>query len=262
MRGIGFRTYMTGLTAAFLLICMFAAGCGVKEKEDVLGQAYQAVVEEHAKIFLPIDGDSAVYDGVLLSVGNYLNGEADRESTLKDVDGAVKQLQDAEEGLEKYELPTGMAALLEECGILPEEFEMFGNSRGMQLETYIQDLESLREHLEHAEEFDFEYEEVKFWHDIYGKVQESNRGYYYYGSVNYWFAGWDAEQAAYVQKQVINKLESCLPENRSWETDREIAEQKANRYLDDIEESLRVISEHLAETKEALYEMKKKLLGE
>ncbi|MEY8428268.1 hypothetical protein AALA00_11250 [Lachnospiraceae bacterium 46-15] len=262
MRRTGFRNYVIGRITVFVLMCMFAAGCDAKEKEEALGQAYQAVVEEHAKIFLPIDGDSAEYDGVILSVGRYLNQEADRESTLKEVDGAVKQFQKAEEHLEKYELPSEMPALLEECGIIPEEFEMFGNSRGSQLETYIQDLKSLREHLEHAEEFDFEYEEVKFWHDIYGKVQESNKGYYYYGSVNYWFAGWDAEQAAYVQEHVIDKLESCLPENRSWETEREIVEQKANRYLDDIEESLGVISEHLAEKKESLYEMKKKLLEE
>ncbi len=261
MRARRFESYIAKRGVLFVLVCMFAAGCSMKEKENVSEKAYQAVVEEHAKIFLPIDGDGAVYDGVILAVGRYLNQETDRESTLKEVDKAVKWLEESEEQLEEYELPAGMPAFLEECGILPEEFEMFGNSRGSQLETYIQDLKSLREHLEYAEEFDFEYEEVEFWHDIYGNVQESNRGYYYYGSVNYWFAGWDVEQAAYVQEKIVDKLESYLPENRSWETDREIVEQKTNRYLDDIEESLGVISGHLAEKKELLYEMKK-LLGE
>lgn len=245
---------------------MKTEAAGSAERTESMGDAkhsqsgeqtadYRTIVEEYASIFLPIDEDKYLYDCAIGTVGKYISGEENQENALKAVDDVVQELSDRKDKIENYTASTEMTKLMTAYGILPEEFEAFGNSRKANLTSDMIDLQALCEHLKNAEEFDFEHEEVVFWHDLNKAIQDSERGYYYYGCVNYWFSDWDEESVAYVQEHVVNQLKSCLPDTYAWETDKEVIEQKAMRYLDSVEEYLKLAVEHEGETKEDLYKM-------
>ena len=84
--------------------------------------------------------------------------------------------------------------------------------------------------------------------------QTCEKGFYYY-SINYWFAGWEGDQKAYVEEKVIKNLKSYGAENPVWEDSREAVEQKMNLYLDQMEELQYRLEEHIGRSQEELYQM-------
>jgi len=88
----------------------------------------------------------------------------------------------------------------------------------------------------------------------YEAYQKEIRAYQYTG-VNYWFASWGQEEAAYVKEQVLDQFTSFAAENYQWETSREAVEDKMNICLDHVEELLDDMVKFLGESTEQLYDM-------
>lgn len=219
----------------FLILCggVFAAmtGCSLEGKTS-----YESVVMEHARVFLPMDGDGQTYETALTTVGGYLAGEMECEEALKKTDKARCELQEAMDTIKTYEISAEMSELMEKYGIVPEEFEKFGNYRIGELQGYIGELDALCECLEYAESSDSDRQQLEFWHDRCRRIQENNHGYYYYMFINYWFAGWEEKKVDYVKEQILDRLECYLPEDYVWETNVDTIESKGSRYLDAMEE--------------------------
>lgn len=251
------------LLAVCLLVLENVPACSQKEEthseEKNMEETgdYQTIVDEHARLFLPMDQDGSVYDAALEKVGRYITGKIAQAEALEILQDTVETFRDEKEGLEAYTVSEEFGSLLMEYGILPEEFEAFGNSREPQLQSYLTDLESISGYLENADEYAYQYRSVVFWHDLCETLQDSHRGYYYYSGVNYWFAGWKDSQTAYVQEQVIDRLESYIPEGCTWETDREVIEQKTMHYLDLADDCVELAAEFEGQEREELYMMER-----
>lgn len=240
----------------FLILCgvMSAAviGCSPERKAS-----YESVVMEHARVFLPMDGDGKAYESALSAAGKYLAGEMEQEEAEKKADKARRELMEAYDTIKTYEITPEMSELMKKHGIVPEEFEVFGNYRAGELQGYIEDVNALCEYLEYAESSDSDYQQLEFWHDQCSTIQENNHGYYYYMFINYWFAGWEEKKVDYVKAQILDRLECYLPEDYAWENDRDTIESKGSRYLDAMDECRTEAALHMGEKKEQLYEMEK-----
>lgn len=251
------------LLAVCLLVLATVPGCSQKEEthpeektKEETGD-YRAIVDEHARLFLPMDQDGSVYDRALEKIGRYITGKITQSKALGVLQDTMETFREEQENLETYTVSEEFGSLLMEYDILPEEFEAFGNSRAPQLQSYLTDLESIYGYLENADEYAHQYRSVVFWHDLCETLQDSHRGYYYYSGVNYWFAGWEDSQVSYVQEQVIDRLESYIPQGCTWETDREVIEQKTMHYLDMADDCVELASEFEGQEREELYMMER-----
>ncbi|MCI9356486.1 MAG: hypothetical protein HFH59_02875 [Lachnospiraceae bacterium] len=240
----------------FLILCgvisAAATGCTPEGRPS-----YESVVMEHARVFLPMDGDGKLYEDALSAAGEYLAGEMEHKEALKKARQARRELQEAENTVKTYQVSEEMSELLEKYGIIPEEFEAFGNFRAGELQGYMEDVNTLCEYMEDAESSDSAYQQLEFWHDQYRTIQENNHGYYYYMFINYWFAGWKEKQVDYVKAQILDRLECYLPEDYDWETDKDTIEDKGSRYLDAMDECRADAAVHMREKQEQLQEMEK-----
>ena len=124
------------------------------------------------------------------------------------------------------------------------------------LSDYIESLKALRYYLEPESkaERDLLRDDLEFLYGFQRDSQTSEKGFYYY-SINYWFAGWDGDQKAYVEEKVIKNLKSYEAENPVWEDSRDAVEQKMNLYLDQMEELQYRLEEHIGRSQEDLYQM-------
>ena len=241
-----------------IVIC-FAAGiltgvCPVSAKES-----YQSIVEEYKKIFLTMDDVSYQYDCVLAAIGDYVEQKADYSDTTKTVENIIGSLKEEKDNLEDYTLDDEMSDLLEEYGILPEEFEAFGRSQEDEFTDAISDMEELSEYLEYAEDSMDDYDRLVEAYGQYKDIQDYMKGVNYYANFNYWFAEWDEEMTEYVQKEVTPEIKSCISEDFVWENDRDVVERKAMRYMDDLEDYIEVLAKNTGEERERKLELEQEL---
>ncbi|MCC8028201.1 MAG: hypothetical protein LIO75_00065 [Lachnospiraceae bacterium] len=227
--------------AAVLPACQGAA-------DDDCGE----IVQEYASLFLEMDGDGYLYSQALEAAGDYLSGDVSQAEALETMDTVMDEMEDRRDSVEEYTVSSEMSVLLEAYGIMPEEFESFANTRDSDLYSYLISLETVRGCLLYAEEFAFEYENLSYYYELDTGIHESERGYYYYGCLNYWFAEWEEEQVDLVREQVISQMKDYLPSSYTWETDPDVVEQKAMLYLDEVEAYKESLTEHLGEQKEDL----------
>ncbi|MCD7922162.1 MAG: hypothetical protein LUG27_06960 [Clostridiales bacterium] len=168
------------------------------------------------------------------------------------IEAAMEEMEDRRDSVGTYTVSSEMSALLEDYGIMPEEVESFGNTRDSDLYNYLLSLETVYGCFLYAEEFSFQYENLSYYYELDMGIHESERGYYYYGCLNYWFAEWEEEQVDLVREQVIDQLKDYLPETYTWETDPDVVEQKVMLYLDEVEAYLENMTERLGEQIESL----------
>ena len=226
-----------------------------QENGSELSEDFQAVVRDFSALFLSFDEDSYYFDQVLNEVQGYLEGEKNREETVDIVREALSWYQEEGEGLEEFTLDDGLADALFACKISAEEYKAFGNSRENELYNYSMNVSTLLEYLESAEELQESYEDLEFFYLVHRDEQDSMRGYYYYGCLNYWFVWADEEEKDYLHEQVISKIKACKPQNPVWYDDQEEVEEVVMGYLDEVEEINARMAKHIGEATEELYGM-------
>lgn len=238
-----------------ILASALLAGCG-KEADD--RENYRKIVDDYAVFTLEQDGDSAAYDKALEAVGIYLenDGGDSLENARSAVSDTIGRMEEDAGQPFSYELSEELAAILAECGVDQEEYTINANMRAAYLSDYIESLKTLRYYLEpeSKEERDLLRDDLEFLYGVQRDSQTCEKGFYYY-SINYWFAGWDGDQKAYVEEKVIKNLKSYRAENPVWEDSRDAVEQKMNLYLDQMEELQYRLEEHIGRSQEELYQM-------
>ena len=243
----------------YMIAACMAAGsltgsCPVSAREG-----YQSIVEEYKKIFLVMDEVSYEYDCVLTAIGDYVEKKADHSDTTETVKNIIDTLKEQKDNLEVYTLDDEMSDLLEEYGILPEEFEAFGRSQEDEFTDTISDMEELLEYLSYAEDSENDYDRLVNAYKEYKDIQESMKGVNYYANYNYWFAEWNEEETAYVQENVTPEIKSCISKDFVWENERDVVERKAMRYMDDLEDYIDVLAKHTGEARERQMEMEQEV---
>lgn len=238
-----------------ILASALLAGCG-KEADD--RENYRKIVDDYAVFTLEQDGDSAAYDKALEAVGIYLenDGGDSLENARSAVSDTIGRMEEDAGQPVSYELSEELAATLAEYGVDQEEYTINANMRAAYLSDYIESLKTLRYYLEpeSKEERDLLRDDLEFLYGVQRDSQTCEKGFYYY-SINYWFAGWDGDQKAYVEEKVIKNLKSYRAENPVWEDSRDAVEQKMNLYLDQMEELQYRLEEHIGRSQEELYQM-------
>lgn len=219
------------------------------EKEVIL--PYQMLVQEYAKISLPMDEDYYELELALYPVGQYLSGKAGLEETLEKVGRSLEEFRKKQDSIETYAVPEELYDVLLQYDILPEEFELFANGRLSNLQGFSDNLYSIHHLLLDCEEFDYQKDIVSFWYNIDQTVLENERGRYFYNCVNNWFCNWEGEPLDYVREQVLDKLKFCHPNDFVWETEFAVTEQKAAIYLQNIENCVSELTSYLAEEEES-----------
>ena len=248
------------------LLCLEIApcltGCHPAAQEIIKEQqtsdlGYQLIVDEHAKIFLPIDEDAYEVELALSYVDKYLSGEADLDDTLNKVQTSLEALETKLNTLENYTISPQLYEILLQYDMNPEGFELFGNSRHNSLQGYINTLNCIYRLLDGSDEFDSRYQDLLFMHNIEQTILDNERGYYFYGYVNDWFRDWEEEPMAYVQKYILDELKFCSSDKFVWETNHEVILQKVSIYLGTIEDCNTEMIEYIAKISEDLQQIKK-----
>lgn len=238
----------------FAAVCLLA-GCGGKTGPD---SGSQAIVDDYAEIILQRDADSADYDSALSAVGNYLEKKDSEtlkaaESLLRDT---IDRMKKAAEKTEPYQMDDDFEELLKKHNIEPEEYVMNADERSQNLQHYVESLEVLNEYLSYEEEDSLTRDALAKEYEMVVKIQEVFRRYDYCG-INYWFAGWEEEETAYVREQVHDKLKSFSAVEEVWQDDRDAVEQRMEIYLNEVEELSGEWADYIGEYQDELYQLQK-----
>ncbi|MCD8118333.1 MAG: hypothetical protein LUE29_02360 [Lachnospiraceae bacterium] len=229
------------------------------DDNDTDALSFQDIIAEYLPIILDYDSYGVQFDLALSAVESYLDGTLSLADTEAEIEAVCLTLTEYCRNLTDYTVSAELSRALQDHGILPEDFEYFADLRADQASEYLSDLDFLDFYLPYADDYDFDLQEVSFWFELHSTIQEAYRGYYFYGSVNYWFAEWDEEQTACVQEEVIPLLASYIPETYVWETSQTASEEKAMSYLDILEDCVAMDAEHLGGLIEELNRLKREL---
>lgn len=241
------------------VIALSACGSGNRKKE---AEDRKTIVDDYAQIMMLQDQDSQAYDQVLEEIGAYLEQpDSDKQEKLLELmENTIQDMEKLTDSYVPYQADQEFAKLLDENGISSAEYEMNANGRYQMLAMYIQDLTFLEFYVESADYDEIAMNELDEAYKEYVENQKDMQGYNYTG-VNYWFAGWEAEDVEYVKEQVLKRFLSFSVENPVWETERDAVEVRMNTYLNRIEERLDQSAERLGEKQERLYELEKEVKG-
>lgn len=239
------------LAGIWLAVALGTVGCA-KDKAD---EDYKKVVDDYAKIILSADEDSAKFDKALKSAGAYLEqpGPETLEKTRKEIQESIREMEETKNSLESYTMDEDFSKLLTKTGIDPEEYLMNADSRGLDMDNYILDMNILDQYLALEEISDMSREAFEVQYQGMVDSQEIMREYSYC-TVNYWFAEQGEDVEKYVKEQVLDKLTSFQAENPVWDTDRDAVERRMSMYMDKWEEVAGALAEHVGESQEKLYE--------
>lgn len=226
-------TIIYALTAAIVLS---VAGCTSKQEKNDMAEC-QAIIDDYAEIILLQDKDSAHYDSALSAVKSYLDDTAQEQKTkaMGQIEGIITLMETDSRECTSYEAADTFAQMLEKHGISLAEYQMNADSRYTYLQDYIQDLTYLQEYVSYADESEAYMKDLQTYYEFALKEQQLMRSYNYIG-INYWFAGWNADAAAYVRQAVLDRLVSFSGEDVQWQDSREAVESSMNACLDQLEE--------------------------
>lgn len=240
---------------------LFLIGCGQKQPWEAAGisEEFYAVTGDFAQRYLEFDQDGRQYDQALESVEAYLAGEKTQTDAISALEIAIDYFETELNGWENVSLDEVLTQQLQAVNISPAEYEAFANSRPSNLQTQKTDLSSLMYYLQYAEEDEGSVENLVWTVSKDQEIQNSMRGYYYYGCLNYWFPDVDGAEKDYLEIQVIDKVVSYIPEDPIWCSTREAAEEKVMLYLDEVEDVLNEFAEHIGQQQSLLYEMEQNL---
>lgn len=240
---------------------LLLSGCGPKQPWETAGvsEEFYHVTEDFSQRYLELDQDGYQYDQALETVDAYLAGETGQDEAISSLEETIRYFETELDGYETVSLDETLTEHLQAVDISPVEYEMFANGRPSSLQSQQMDLLSLLYYLQYAEEDEASQESLSWHLDQYQEIQDSARGYYYYGCLNYWFPGADDKEREYLNIKVIDQLKSYIPEDPIWCNTREAAEEQVMRYLDAEEVILNQFAEYLGQQQNDLYEMEQEL---
>ena len=240
---------------------LILSGCGPKQPWETAGvsEDFYQVTEDFAPRYLELDQDGYRYDQALEAVDAYLTGESSQDEAVSSLEESIRYFETELEDWETVALDKTLTGQLQSVDISPAEYEMFANGRPISLQSQQLDLLALLYYLQYAEEDEASLENLSWHLDQYKKVQDSTRGYYYYGCLNYWFPGANEKEREYLDIKVIDQLNSYIPEDPVWCSTREDAEEQVMLYLDAEEEVLNQFADNVGQQQNDLYEMEQKL---
>ena len=220
-----------------------------------VSEDFYAVTEDLAARFLALDSDGKRFDDALLAVGDYLHGTLTKEeaqAALLEASDACADLLAAEETVV---LDGTLTEQLRSCGVSPEEYEAFANSRGIDLQSCQTSLSTLQLYLQNADTDENARENLQFFHSIHTRMQDSMRGYYYYGCLNYWFPSAGEAELACLQDVIVANIVSYLPQDAEWLDSAEAVEERVMACLDEVEAAQAELAQHVGQEQEELYEL-------
>ena len=245
------KKWMLVLVLALLAGCTTAA---TPWEEAGVSEEFYRVAEDFSQRFLTLDADGARYDRALETIAAYLDGTTDQVSAADTVEQTRQAIEDDLAAGETVELSEDLTAQLQAVGISAAEYALFANGRASQLQTQENRLSSLAYYLDLAEEHDDAWENLRFYLTADQAEQDSLRGYYYYGSYNYWFPWADSDERALLRATVDDQIQSYLPPEVTWYDSADDAEQRVMAYLDEVESVVALTSAHLGQAQTDLYE--------
>lgn len=240
---------------AGILIVTGIAGCASQKEQEELAEC-RAIIDDYAKIILLQDQDSANFDKALSAVGVYLaDASAEQKNAAQDtVQEMIAQMETDSEACETYEISEELGQMLETHQISRVEYQMNADSRLTYLQDYIQDLTYLEEYLSYADEGEALMEDLQMTYQFMAQEQQLMRQYNGIG-IHYWFAGWGAEETAYVKQEVLDKLTSFSAEDVQWQDSRDAVEASMNACLDELEVLYNEWTAYIGESWEELNQM-------
>lgn len=252
--------YGTAIASVFFSILLMS-GCGPKQPWETAGvsEDFYEVTEDFAQRYLELDQDGYQYDQALEAVDAYLTGENSQDEALSLLKETIHYFETELAGWETVSLDETLVKHLQAIDISPAEYEAFVNSRPNDLQTQQMDLFSLMYDLQYVGEDKVSQENLSWSLSKNQTIQDSMRGYYYYGCLNYWFPGADDAERAYLEDKVISQLHAYIPEDPGWYTTREDTEAQVMLYLDEVEEVLNQFADYVGQQQNDLYEMEQEL---
>lgn len=223
-------------------------------EEVKISEDFYQVTENFSQLFFALDSDGARYDRVLDTVNQYLSEEISQQQAVEILEQVINEFEQTINTLDLITINRQLTENLRGCGISPEEYEAFANSRqdslqSLQIRTY-----TLLDYLQNAHVLEDSLEDLRFTYEADAAEQDSLRGYYYYGCLNYWFTGADETERDYLQQTVINQLKAYIPDDPIWYDDPVLVEERVTLYLNDLEKVLDLVSVHLGEQQTELYQ--------
>ena len=217
---------------------LLLSGCGPKQPWETAGvsEDFYQVTEDFAPRYLELDQDGYRYDQALEAVDAYLAGETGQDEAVSALEETIQYFETELDGWETVSLDETLTKHLQAVDISPVEYEMCINEAD----------QTSRENLSWSLSKD-------------QKIQDSTRGYYYYGCLNYWFPGANEKEREYLDIKVIDQLHSYIPEDPVWCSTREEAEEQVMRYLDAEEDILNQFADHVGQQQNDLYKMEQEL---
>lgn len=253
------ESFRAVLLWGIVLAAVLLAGCSRKTEED---QGYQVVVDDLADIMLAQDADSASYDRALQAVRDYLEApdQAGFEAAMTVIDDTIGQMKADLDGIVSYQVEDELAEALKRYQIDPEEYVVNANMRAVRLADAISGLEALKNELDLADLLgsDLAMGNLEFWTSYYTRYQEYLKNYSYY-TINYWFAQWDGNAAAYAKEQLTDRLVSFRTEASVWEDSKDAVERKMDLCLDGIETLGHELETYIGTVQEEIYELENQL---
>ena len=251
------KSFLVTLLCAVLLL----VGCGKKQPWETTGvsESFYFVVEDFAQRYLALDRDGSQYDQALDTVEAYLAGEKKPEEAFSDLQKVADYFETELTSWETVTLDEKLKDQLRDIDISPAEYEMFSNYRVTDLQQRQTDLSFLMDTFQQAVEDESFRQDLTITLAREQAIQDSFRGYYYYGSFNYWFPEADDTELHYLHTKITDQLHAYLPENAVWYTTREEAENEAMGCMDRLEMQLDQLSEKVGQDQKELYEMEQAL---
>lgn len=237
MKNSRMKTIITGI----VLIGLIGGGIfAVKYLSDRNAEKdFKYVAEEFGKVILAQDADSAVMDEAIQAVGAYLDSSSD-ETLLEAWDileTSKETLLKRKENFVPYETDKEGMNKFKKCGISFEEFSMLDTTHVSTLSDYIFNIENLQIYIGYELTEDPMREDLKECYEFVMEYNENNKGYMGCG-INYWFAGVDEQEKAYLDEYILNHIQSFKVKDIVWEDTREAVERRLTIYLDELEDLL------------------------
>ena len=219
-----------------------------------ISEDFYRVTENFSRLFFALDSDGARYDQVLDAVNQYLSEEISQQQAVEILEQAVSEFEQTLNTLDVITIDSQLTENLRSCGISPEEYEAFANSRPNDLQSLQIRTSTLLDYLQIADVLEDSLENLRFMFEADAAEQDSLRGYYYYGCLNYWFTSAGETELDYLQQTVIDQLKAYIPDDPIWYSDTALVEERTMLYLDDLEKVVDLTAAHVGEQQTDLYQ--------
>lgn len=223
-------------------------------EELKISEDFYRVTENFSQLFFALDSDGARYDQVLDTVNQYLSEEISQQQAVEILEQAISEFEQTLNTLDLITIDSQMTENLRGCGISPEEYEAFANNRPNDLQSLQIRTSTLLDYLQNADVLEDSLKNLRFMYEANAAEQDSLRGYYYYGCLNYWFTSAGETELDYLQQTVIDQLKAYIPDDPIWYSDTALVEERTMLYLDDLEKVVDLTAAHVGEQQTDLYQ--------